>query len=174
MITRKYIANSFTVATRGTHRWVHLSAHRFSQDSPCFCQCHPQHDWRKSQPFLYSKGQAYSQDSTFHERALGRSSTGASSGRISSSRLRAWRSQCFSLPHHQISLSFGRRFISYPFGLYSSLRQRLLTTTQSVPNHHPHPLIGQPTALLHPHHPGHQTHQHQNSYLPSNSFMGKA
>ena len=77
---------------------MHFSAIHFSQDSPCLRQCHLQHDWEKPWLPLCSKGQAYPQDTTSHERALERSSTGASSSRISSSRPRVWKSWHFSLP----------------------------------------------------------------------------
>ena len=66
---------------------------------------------------------------------------------------RAWRRQP-SHPHHQIPTSFGRRLLTLPFWLYCRLRRGLFVPTQSLPNHHSHPPIGWPTALIHPHHTG--------------------
>ena len=131
---------------------MHLSALCFSQVSLCLHQHHPQHDWGKSWPPLHSQGQAYSQNATSHKRALGGSCIGAGSSRISSSRPRVWGSWHFSFPCHQIPSSFEGRIISYPFQLYSRLRQRLLTFTQPLPNCHSHSSIGWPTALVHTHH----------------------
>ena len=162
---------------------MYLSALCFSQVSPCLHQHCPQHNWGKSWSPLCSQGWACSWNTTSCKRALERSCTGASSGKISFSWPRVWRSQHFSLSHHQISLSFEERLIPYPFWLYSRLRWRLLTFTQPLPNHCSYPLIGQSTALIHPHHPGlsspgretprttppHLTHQHKTYYQASDS-----
>ena len=94
----------------------------------------------------------YSQDATSHQRALERSCTGAGSGMSNSSGPRAWRSWWPSHPHHQIPLSRGGKFISSALWLYHRLRQRLSTPPQPFPDHQTYPLIGQPTAFIHPHH----------------------
>ena len=130
-----------------------LSAHLLSQVSPCLHQHHFQYKWGATQSPLHCQGQANTWDYPLSERVVGRS-TGTGSGRKYSTRPRAWRGQQSPLLHHQILTSFGRRVTTYPFRLYGRLRQRLLTSTQPILNHHSHPPIGWPTVLIHLHHPG--------------------
>ena len=49
---------------------------------------------------------------------------------------------------------FRRRLTSFALQLYGRLRWRLSPPPQPFPDHHPHPQIGWPTALIHPHYPG--------------------
>ena len=131
---------------------VHLSAFCLSQVSLSIHQCHPQYDRGKPWPPIHSKDRAYPWDSTSCEGALGRSSLGASSSRNSSTGPRAWRGQQSPLFNHHISTTLRRRLISSTLWLYHRFQQRLFVSTQSLPDHPSHPLIGQPTALLNTHH----------------------
>ena len=80
---------SSEVATRGTHTKSALSGHYLSQDSLRIRQHHFQYNWGTTRPPVHCQGRTHTRDCTPSERALGRSSAGASSSRNSSTGPRA-------------------------------------------------------------------------------------